>query len=68
MLAGIVVLHGNSQQREETIMRYTKPNVLSTVNANLAIQAGSNPQTKSNPTVVDSVQIMSTSAGYPADE
>jgi hypothetical protein len=49
-------------------MRYTKPHVLSTLNANDAIQAGSDPLTKSNPKVVDSVQIRSTTAAYPADE
>ncbi len=49
-------------------MRYTKPHVLTTLNANVAIQAGTNPQTKSNPTVNDTVFIMSTTAAYPADE
>ena len=49
-------------------MRYTKPHVLATLNANTAIQAGDDKNIKSNPTVLDAVHVLSTTAAYPADE
>jgi len=49
-------------------MKYTKPHVLTTLNANIAIQSGSDASIKSNPRFVDQVQVKSTTAAYPADE
>ena len=51
-------------------MQYTKPNVLTTVNANDAIQSGTDDATKSNPMFVDSAPHPrpSTTAAYEADE
>jgi hypothetical protein len=51
-------------------MQYTKPKVLTTVNANDAIQSGTDDAIKSNPTVMDSAPHprLSTTAAYEADE
>ena len=51
-------------------MRYSKPNVLTTVNATDAIQSGTNDSIKSNPMVLDSAPHprLSTTAAYEADE
>jgi hypothetical protein len=49
-------------------MRYTKPHVLATANANLAIQSTGGSQEKLTPTVNDSKHIKSTTAAYEADE
>jgi hypothetical protein len=51
-------------------MRYTKPHVLTTLSANLAIQTGSDPPSGKNFPMVDNphAQTQSTTGAYEADE
>ena len=49
-------------------MRYTKPQVLRTVNADLAIQSGMVEANKHNTLQIDTLQRPSTTAAYEADE
>jgi hypothetical protein len=70
MLDVSVPFHGNSQQREETTMRYTKPHVLATLDANRVVQHGGDPASmKLSPNVDNAIsQTQSTTGAYEADE
>lgn len=49
-------------------MKYTKPQILSTVRADVAIQSGNVLANKGNPIHVDQLTMPSTTTAYEADE
>jgi hypothetical protein len=59
-------------KREESTMRYTKPNVLATLDANLAVQTGGDaPNGKNSLQIQDNMtdpNVRSTTGAYEADE